>query len=205
MSALPQRDASTGPEADALLWMAVGLGNPGRRYERTRHNAGARCVEFLAKRLSAKFRRSKTSAVVADAVTDGIRLLLARPTTFMNESGPAVASLMRWFEVEAGRLILVYDDIDVKAETLRLRYDGGTAGHNGLESVVRALGSGDFYRVRIGVGRPDGSRDPADWVLDKMGKKEAQELSVTEAEAADAVLSIIHEGLERAMNRFNKR
>ena len=185
--------------------MAVGLGNPGRRYERTRHNAGARCVESLAKRFGAKFRRSKTNAVVAEATTDGIRLLLARPTTFMNESGPPVAAIMRWFEVDPSRLMLLYDDIDVKAETIRLKYGGGTAGHNGLESVVKALGSGDFYRVRIGVGRPAGSRDPADWVLDKMSKKETSELAVTEAEAADAVLSIIHDGLERAMNRFNKR
>jgi peptidyl-tRNA hydrolase, PTH1 family len=186
-------------------WMAVGLGNPGRRYERTRHNAGARCVELLAKKLGVKLRRSKTSALVADGMTDGTRLLLARPTTFMNESGPAVANLLRWFSLDVDRLILVYDDIDVKASTLRLKRGGGTAGHNGLESVVKALGSSDFYRVRIGVGRPAGSRDPADWALDKMNKAETEELAVTEAEAADAVLSIVHDGLERAMNRFNKR
>jgi PTH1 family peptidyl-tRNA hydrolase len=186
-------------------WVAVGLGNPGRRYEKTRHNAGARALTILTKQLGTKLKRSKTQALVGEAMTDGERLLLARPATFMNESGPAVAQVLRWFRLRPDRMIVVYDEIDLRANTLRIKRGGGTAGHNGLDSIMRAVGTPDFYRVRIGVGRPPGRQDPADWVLHPMSRKEGRELAETEEMAADAVLSIIHDGIERAMNRFNTR
>lgn len=149
-------------------------------------------------------RASKTRALVADARTDGVHLLIARPTTFMNESGAAVADLIRWFKVIVDRLIIVHDDIDLQSAVLRLKRGGGTAGHHGLDSIVGAIGSRDFYRVRIGVGRTRIPETP-DRVIERVPKKEAEELAIAEANAADAVLSIIHEGLDRAMNRFNTR
>lgn len=184
------------------LWLVVGLGNPGRSYAKTRHNAGARAAERLAENLGVKLRRSKAPAVVADARTDGERLLIARPTTYMNESGRAVAALVRWFKVDPGRLIVLHDDIDLKPATLRLRRGGGTAGHHGLDSIVDAIGSDGFYRVRIGVGRRTIPETP-DRVLEKVPSAEAGELAAAEARAAEAVLAIVHDGLERAMNRFN--
>jgi PTH1 family peptidyl-tRNA hydrolase len=186
-------------------WIGVGLGNPGRRYEKTRHNAGARALTILAKQLGTKLKRSKNSALVGEAKTDGERLILARPLTFMNESGPAVAQVLRWFRLKPNRMIVVYDEIDLSASSLRIKRGGGTAGHNGLESVMKAVGTPDFYRVRIGVGRPPGRVDPADWVLQPMSRTEGRELNEVEGRAADAVLSIIHDGIERAMNRFNTR
>lgn len=186
------------------LWLAVGLGNPGREYETTRHNAGARAVERLARRLGAPLRPSRDLALRGDAVVEGVRLLLARPTTYMNESGRAVARMARRSGIDPEHLVVLHDDIDLRAGALRLKKGGGTAGHHGLDSIAGAIGSKDFYRVRIGVGRSP-RKDPVDWVLERMGKREAEEAAVTEEEAGDAVLAIVVEGLERAMNRFNAR
>lgn len=182
--------------------MAVGLGNPGRRYERTRHNAGARAIELLAARLGAKLKKSKSAALVADTNAHGTRLLLARPITYMNESGPPVAQLMRWFSLPPEQLIVVYDEVDLSAFTLRLRRGGGTAGHNGLESIVASIDTSDFYRVRIGVGRPPGRVGP-DWVLERIPKGQREDMAVAEAQAADAVLAIINDGIDAAMNQFH--
>lgn len=189
---------------DPATWLAVGLGNPGDSYHRTRHNAGARAVERLAAQLGVKLRTSKAEALVADVRSDESRILVARPTTWMNESGRAVASLIRWFKVDPGNLIVLHDDIDLKPAALRLKKGGGTAGHHGLESIVAAIGTQDFYRIRIGVGRTRIPETPGR-VLEKVGKGEAEVMDVAEAEAADAVLAIINDGLERAMNRYNTR
>ncbi|MGH2812207.1 MAG: aminoacyl-tRNA hydrolase, partial [Actinomycetota bacterium] len=186
-------------------WLVVGLGNPGRRYARTRHNAGARAVERLSAELRARKLRTRAPALVAVGRLGDARVLIARPATYMNESGDAVRPLMRLYETDVDNLIVVYDEIDLRAGMLRIRIGGGTAGHNGLTSVVQAIGDPGFYRVRIGVGRPPGNRDPAEWVLEKMPPAEAEQLEITEAAAGEAVRSIIVEGLERAMNRFNQR
>lgn len=185
------------------VWLALGLGNPGAKYESSLHNAGARAVDRLASRLGVTLRPSRAPALVADAQTDGIRLLLARTTSYMNESGRAVSMLLRWFPVETDHMIVVHDEIDLPAGTLRLKFGGGNAGHHGLDSITDSLGDSDFYRVRIGVGRPEGSKDHVDWLLDSLPKKVLEELGVAEEEAADSVLAIIHDGLERAMNRYN--
>jgi PTH1 family peptidyl-tRNA hydrolase len=185
------------------VWLAVGLGNPGKTYERTRHNAGARAAERLAERLGVKLRPSKAPALVGEGSIEGERVVVARPTTFMNESGLAVRALMESLKLDPSRLIVLHDDIDLQAGRLRLKRGGGDAGHHGLESIVSSLGTGDFFRVRIGVGRPEGPQDPADWVLEPMSQTAAKELALAEAEAAEGALAIIREGLERAKSRFN--
>ena len=186
-------------------WLVVGLGNPGREYEHSHHNAGARAVASLAGRLGTHLRRSKFRALVGEARTDGVPLKLAFPTTFMNDSGQAVAPLARWHKIEPDHLIVVHDELDLAVGQLRLKKGGGTAGHHGLDSIVGSLGTKDFYRVRIGVGKPGHTGETVNWVLDRLPKDAAEALRHAEGEAGDAALSIIHEGLDRAMNRHNTR
>lgn len=186
-------------------WLAVGLGNPGRRYEHTRHNAGTRAIGRLAKALSVKLKRSRSPALVGEARLEEGRLILATPTTFMNESGIAIASLLSWHQLPTDSLVVIHDEIDIGAGTIRLKRGGGTAGHNGLESVARSLSTKDFYRVRVGVGRPPGRRDAANWVLDRMSRGECEEAAVTEAEAGEALLMLIREGIDKAMSIFHAR
>lgn len=196
------------------VWLAAGLGNPGEKFENTRHNAGARAVARLADelgvRLSApksRLRPGKPAASVAQAMTDGGRLILARPGTFMNESGRAVASLLRWYKVASENLIVVHDEIDLPQGALRIQFRRGSGGHRGVNSIIRTAGTQDFYRIRIGVGRPPpGSHEePADYVLEPMSKAAAGQLAETEARAARAVLSLVADGLELTMTRFNSR
>lgn len=189
-----------GPDA----WLVAGLGNPGPAYERTRHNAGYRVVDILTSRLGATFKRSRRKALVADARTDdGRRLILAKPTTFMNDSGEAVGPLVRYHKVPIERLIVVSDEIDLAFATLRIRRGGGTAGHKGLDSIMRALGSPDFVRVRVGVGRPPRPKGAAVHVLKPVPKREEETFEVALEEAADAVLTVIREGVAAAQNRFH--
>ena len=186
-------------------WLVVGLGNPGRDYEHSRHNAGARAAEALAQRLDSRMGRSKFRALVAEGRTDGVPLRIARPTTFMNDSGQAVAPLARWYKIDPDHLIVLHDELDLPVGQLRLKKGGGTAGHHGLDSIVGSLGTRDFYRVRLGVGKPGHAGETVNWVLDRLPRADAEALSAAEAEAGDAALAIIHEGLDRAMNRFNTR
>lgn len=194
--------------------MAVGLGNPGDRYQNTRHNAGARAVARLAGDLGvkltapkSKLRPGKPAASVAEAATGGTRLVLARPTTFMNESGMSVASLLRWYKGSADNLIVVHDEIDLAQGALRIQFARGSGGHRGVASIIRSIGTQEFYRVRIGVGRPPPTSDqePADYVLEPMSKDSAAELGETETKAAEAVLSLIKDGLELTMTRYHSR
>jgi PTH1 family peptidyl-tRNA hydrolase len=176
----------------SAAWLVVGLGNPGTRYAGTRHNAGSRAVERLASRLGVKLRRSRTLARAGEVHVEGERLVLACPTTYMNESGPAVAALVRQKGIEPGRLIVVHDEIDLPAGALRVKFGGGTAGHRGVDSVVAALGTKDFHRVRIGVGRPD-STDPdvvAAYVLGRW-RQPAPEVAALIDRARDEVERLI--------------
>lgn len=187
-------------------WLIVGLGNPDRRYESTRHNAGARSVAGIAKKLGVRLESSKHQAWLADARSHDSRILVARPTTYMNESGEAVRSLCRWFKIDADNLIVIHDEIDLAVGSLRLKFGGGTAGNHGLDSIVQQLGTKDFFRVRIGVGRSEKKGvEPADFVLQKMTKKAASELAEMEEVAAEAALAIIDQGLELAKSNFNRR
>jgi peptidyl-tRNA hydrolase, PTH1 family len=186
----------------SLDLLVVGLGNPGREYARTRHNAGWLVVDELARRLCGSWR-SKFSGKLAEVRVDGSKLGLLKPETFMNDSGRSVAAAARFFKVAPEALLVVHDDVDLEPGRLQARAGGGLAGHNGLRSLAQTLGSQDFLRLRIGVGRPgrgDG-RSVADYVLSPFAPAEDQDGLV--ARAADAVEAIARDGLEAAQQRFN--
>jgi PTH1 family peptidyl-tRNA hydrolase len=186
-------------------WLVVGLGNPGERYAETRHNIGVRVVERLADRLGVRLKKVRFLVVAAgEASAEGARLILARPLAFMNVSGPPIASLARKRKIEPERIVVCHDEIDLAFGSLKVKRGGSTAGHRGLESLRSALRSADFHRVRLGVGRPPGRKDPADHVLDRFTKAEREEADVLVEEAADAVLTLIRDGLAAAQDRHNR-
>ncbi len=194
--------ARTGTPADLLV---VGLGNPGAEYSATKHNVGAAVVELLAQRHGARLRKSKERALVDEVRVDGKRLALAVPTTYMNDSGQAVAPLARRFGVAPDHLVVVHDELDLEPAVLRVKIGGGLAGHNGLRSIKQHLHDDEFVRVRIGVGKPRTKEQGADHVLSRFGKRDREQMAVTIEEAADAVETILAEGVDAAMNKFNGR
>ena len=183
----------------------VGLGNPGDEYDGTRHNLGADVVGVLASRHHAPLRRGKERALVGEARVDGKLMALAFPQTFVNLSGESVARLVRRYGIEGDldRLVVVHDELDLPPGRVKIKEGGGTAGHNGLESIRAHLRSGAFIRVRLGIGKPPGRQPGADFVLKPARKAEQLELDVAVVEAADAVELIFTEGLATAMNRVN--
>ena len=191
------------------MWLVVGLGNPGPAYAGHRHNAGYLVVEELASRMGAAFRAHKTGR--ADVVegrlgmpgAPGPRVVLARPRCYMNESGGPVKALAAFYKVEPEQLVVVHDEIDIPFGTLRVKLGGGDNGHNGLRSLRSALGTGDFYRVRSGIGRPPGRQEVADFVLSNYSTTERKELPFEVDRAADAVESLVTEGLAETQQRFN--
>ena len=185
--------------------IVVGLGNPGPRYEGTRHNAGAMTLAVLGERAGSALKRHKSGCLVAETSLAGRCVVLARPLSFMNESGRATRAVARWYKAEPEDLVVVHDEIDIPFGQVRVKRGGGTAGHNGLKSVAAHLGTGEFGRVRIGVSRPAGGRDPADWVLSEFTAGEGRELASILDRAADAVERIVEVGLDAAMNEFNVR
>lgn len=194
-----------GPTGDLLV---IGLGNPGSRYEGTRHNVGAESVELLASRGGARLKDDrKVSARVADVRVGAVRLHLAVPTTFMNESGRAVSQLLRRHEVEGwDRLVVIHDELDLDPGTIKVKLGGGLAGNNGLRSITEHLRTQDYARVRLGIGKPRGGPERgADWVLSKVPKSARADLDVAIVEAADAVELIATDGVAAAMQRYNAR
>jgi PTH1 family peptidyl-tRNA hydrolase len=191
-----------GERASTLDLLVAGLGNPGREYERTRHNAGWMVLEELARRHDGSFR-SKFSGQLAEMRLGDQKIALLKPETYMNESGRSLAAAARFFKVEPGALLVVHDDVDLEPGRLQARLGGGLAGHNGLRSIAQALGTNDFLRLRIGVGRPGrgDQRSVSDYVLSKFDPETDVEALV--ARAADAVETIAAEGLEEAQRRFN--
>lgn len=186
-------------------WLVAGLGNPGERYAKTRHNVGAMVVEELARRAGERFRRARW--VPADACElreGGSTVLLARSHGFMNESGPAYASLAKKRAVPPDHVVAIHDDLDLAFGALRVKLGGSTAGHRGLDSLVGALRTPDFYRVRMGIGRPPGRQDPVEFVLELFSKAEREELPLFVDVAADAVLSLVRDGLQATQDRFNR-
>lgn len=183
--------------------LIVGLGNPGPEYEGTRHNVGARAADVVASRLGERVRRSKHEALIAEARDGERRVIVARPTTYMNDSGRAVARVAAYYKIPAERIVVAHDDIDLPLARVRVKGGGGTAGHRGIESIVAVLGSRDFARIRIGVGRPPGRTEAADHVLREFSKRERELIEVAVEEAADAALAVVREGVEAAQNRFN--
>jgi len=184
----------------ADTWLIVGLGNPGPRYELTRHNVGQLVVDELAARRSEGFAQHKSNARTAETwVRPGAaKMVLAKPNSFMNVSGGPVSSLAKFFSIPPERVIVVHDELDIPFDSLKLKVGGGHGGHNGVRDVAKALGTPDFTRVRVGVGRPTGRTDPADWVLSPFSSTERQTLGILVSDAADAVERIIDDGLTAA-------
>ena len=190
-------------------WLVVGLGNPGPAYAGHRHNVGFLVVDELARRAGSRFSVARgLRAEIAEARlglpgVDAPRLVLARSRTFMNETGGAVSRLLSYYKLELDRMIVVHDELDLDPGQLRIKFGGGDNGHNGLRSIRASLGSGDFYRVRVGIGRPPGGQDPADFLLSNFPVGARQAVAVEVNRAADAVESLVTVGLERTQNLFN--
>jgi PTH1 family peptidyl-tRNA hydrolase len=188
-------------------WLVVGLGNPGSSYAITRHNVGRLVVELLAERAGASFKthRRGRADVLETRLGDppGVRTVLARPRSYMNESGGSVAALRDFFKIDIDHLALVHDELDIPFGTLRVKRGGGDNGHNGVRSVRAALGTGEFCRVRIGIGRPPGRLDPAVFVLKPFSATERGELPLLVDRAADAVEALVVDGLAYAQNVYN--
>ena len=189
----------------ADTWLIVGLGNPGPRYEATRHNVGQMVIDELARRRSETLRSHKANARVAETWLrpGGPKLVLAKPNSFMNVSGGPVSALAAFYGVPAERVVIVHDELDIPFDSLKLKVGGGHGGHNGVRDVAKALGTPEFPRVRVGIGRPPGRQDPADWVLDPFGAAERPNLPVVIADAADAVEQLVEEGLLAAQQRHH--
>ncbi len=194
-----------GSGAPGAPWIVVGLGNPGPSYERTRHNVGAMVLEILRERLSVRLRSHKSGCATGEANLSGDKVVLARPLSYMNESGRPVAALMRWYKAAPDRLVVIHDELDIPFGEIRIKVGGGVAGHNGLRSVAQHLGTNDFVRVRFGISRPPGQRDPADYVLSDFTRSERDELPSLIEDAKTAVERIVEVGPERAMNEVNAR
>lgn len=186
-------------------WLVAGLGNPGPTYTGNRHNIGFRVVDLLAERSGARFKRHRSRADYAEDHVAGQRCVLAKPQTYMNDSGTAVAGLCAFFKVATERIVVVHDELDVEFGQLRVKLGGGDNGHNGLRSIRRSIGSGEYFRVRFGVGRPPGRQDPIDFLLRDFGRAERADLDYLVDRSADAVESLLADGLEQTQNRYNVR
>ncbi|KAE8764882.1 aminoacyl-tRNA hydrolase [Georgenia thermotolerans] len=191
-------------------WLVVGLGNPGPQYAGNRHNVGQMVLDVLARRMNGTFTSHKARAQVLDGRlgtlaggAPGPRVILAKPGSYMNVSGGPVGALAKFYAVGPAQLLVVHDELDLPPETLRLKQGGGEGGHNGLRSISAALGTKDYVRLRVGVGRPPGRMDPADYVLRDFSAAERAELGVTLEEAADAVEEVVTLGLDKAQMRLH--
>jgi PTH1 family peptidyl-tRNA hydrolase len=201
---------SRGAADPADVWLVVGLGNPGPSYAGHRHNVGYLVVDVLTERMGAPLRSHKSGrALVAEGrlgppSPETPRVVLARARSYMNETGGAVSTLAKFYKVPTERIVAVHDELDIPFGALRVKLGGGDNGHNGLRSMRAALGTGDFHRVRVGVGRPPGRQDPADFLLSNFSAAERKELQMNVVEAADAVESLVTDGLEKTQQRFNR-
>ena len=185
-------------------WLSVGLGNPGKDYERTRHNCGFRAVDLLADQLGCRIDKGKFQGLYGQTVYQGKKLMLLKPQTYMNLSGRSVLQLSAYFSIPPQRIIVLFDDISLPPGRLRIRADGSAGGHNGIKSIIAELGSQDFPRVKIGVGaKAHPEQDLADHVLSTFSSLEEKALAVSLKNAADAALAIIDHGVSEAANRFN--
>ncbi len=185
-------------------WLIVGLGNPGREYEKTRHNCGFRAIDALAEKLGCKIDKGKFQGLYGQTVYRGVKLYLLKPQTFMNLSGRSVLQLSAFFNIPPQRIIVMFDDISLEPGRLRVRKDGSAGGHNGIKSIIQELGSQDFPRVKIGVGaKPHPDYDLAAWVLYTFSASEEKALAPALDWAGEAALCIIDHGISEAANRYN--
>ncbi|TPW73031.1 aminoacyl-tRNA hydrolase [Schumannella sp. 10F1B-5-1] len=186
-------------------WLVVGLGNPGPAYAATRHNVGQMAVDELADRLGAKFSRHKTNSVVAEGwIHPGAaKLIVAKPLSFMNNSGGPVSQLAKFYSLPAERVVVLHDELDLPFDTVRLKQGGGHGGHNGLRDIISALGTPEFLRVRLGIGRPPGRQDSADFVLKPFASTERAALPSLLTDAVDATEQLVDDGLLAAQQRWH--
>ncbi len=190
-------------QKNSISQIVVGLGNPGRQYAKTRHNVGFMAIDFLAAKYGAGFR-GKFQAELGEAVIGGAKCLLVKPQTYMNLSGRAVRDVLSWHKLGSENLIVIYDDMDISFGGIRLRSQGGSAGHNGLKSIIGELDTQEFCRIRIGIGRPPQGWDPADYVLGTFPKEDLPKLENVLSDAGEAVAATITEGITKAANRYNR-
>lgn len=194
-------------------WLVIGLGNPGPKYAGNRHNVGQMVLDLLAERTGARFsRHARVQAVVAETRLGvlpggrpGPRVVLAKPTTYMNTSGGPVAGLAKYYGVDPDQVVVVHDEVDIPFDTIKLKSGGGEGGHNGLRDITKALGTKDYVRVRVGVGRPPGRMDTADHVLKDFSATERKDLPILVDDAADAVELVLVEGLLAAQGKFHTK
>ena len=185
-------------------WLIVGLGNPGKDYERTRHNAGFRALDLLSAKLGCKVDKGKFQGLYGQTDYNGKKLYLLKPLTYMNLSGKSVLQLSAYYKIPPQRIIVMFDDISLEPGRLRIRADGSAGGHNGIKSIIAELGSQDFPRVKIGVGaKPHEQQDLADWVLSSFSANEEKALTSALTRSAEAALCIIDRGVPEAANRYN--
>ena len=183
--------------------LIIGLGNPGRGYRRNRHNVGFQILDALAEDLGVRFTRVQANALVTDARLKGVRLILAKPQTFMNNAGQSASSLARFFKLPPEQILGVHDDLDLPLGALRLRPGGGSGGHRGLGSIVEHLGLAEFPRLRFGIGRPPGAMDPADFVLQDFGPQEEDIVAASVQRAVACIRTFALDGIQTAMTQFN--
>lgn len=184
-------------------FLLVGLGNPGREYRDTRHNFGFMLIDRIAVRLNARGMKVQSKAIVTDAVYEDRKLILAKPQTYMNLSGQSVQGLVHFYKIPLTNIMVLSDDLDIPFGTIRIRPAGGPGGQRGLSSVIESLGTKDFARLRLGIGRPPGKMDPANFILQNFSRDEMKTISEILDRAADAVFEFVKNGLDMSMNKFN--
>lgn len=191
-------------ESERQTYLIAGLGNPGQEYRDTRHNIGFITVDRIAERLGISFTRTQSKALITDGRYQEQRIYLAKPQTFMNASGQAIGALLKFYKVPLENLLVAYDDVDLPYETIRMKPSGGSAGHRGMKSIIQQLGTQNFPRLRLGVGRAYGSKQAADYVLKPFSKEEREFLSVYIDRAAETALTYVTKGIQQAMTEFNR-
>jgi len=201
----PASGSDTENASSHIGWAIAGLGNPDERYRRSRHNLGFMAVEIVAGRHGARMDQRRFKAHLGRCTIDGQNVILAQPQTYMNLSGEALAPLLGYFKLSPSRLIVIHDELDLDPGILRIKRGGGHAGNNGIRSIIDSLGTGDFVRIRIGVGRPPHGRDGVSHVLQPLTREEMAAFEPVIERAADAAEAIVASGVERAMNQFNQR
>lgn len=191
------------PSPESSTYLLVGLGNPGREYRDTRHNVGFQAVDRLCASFGIKLTRLQSKALIGTGLWEGRKIVLAKPQTFMNLSGQAIASLLRFYKIPLSQLLVFHDDIDLPVGTVRIRPGGGSAGQRGLASTIQQLGTQDFPRLRIGVGRPPGQMQAADYVLQNFMPADQELITVVLDRAVEAARTFVRDGLDKAMNLYN--
>jgi PTH1 family peptidyl-tRNA hydrolase len=185
------------------MFVLVGLGNPGREYRQTRHNVGFMVIDELCKVLNTRLTRMQGKALVGSGILDGCKIILAKPQTFMNLSGQSVASLVKFYKIPLSQLLVILDDLDLPVGTLRIRPGGGSAGNKGLMSIIQQLGTEEFPRMRLGIGRPPGQKNGADYVLQDFQNGEMDFVKGVLDKASHAAQVFVSSGIDQAMNQFN--